>query len=195
MEVRLRPDDYFTAALELLAEGGVGALTTTNVCRRLGVTTGSLYHHFANGPAFYAAVIDYWENTVNPALQRLAEEATDPLARLEVLFNLAVHGDHGADTAIRAWANSDPMVAAAQQRIDRARDRLLTSALHDAGIDADRAATLSHIGFAILIGSQQTGQRIDRGLLTESLEEYRRWVYSLLPEYIIHPPPATGEPR
>lgn len=177
---RLRPVDYFAAAFELLAEGGVGALTTTNVCTRLGVTTGSLYHHFDSGPAFYEAVVDHWENEVSPALWRLADEAGDPVDRLEALHGMALTGDHDAEKAIRAWASSDPMVAAAQRRVDEARERHLTDAYVAVGMPPDRARTLARIGFTILIGSQQLGTRIDRDRLADALDEYRQWVASVL---------------
>lgn len=178
---RLTPADYFAAAFDLLAEGGVSALTTTNICQRLGVTTGSLYHHFNSGAAFYRAFIDHWENAVSPALRERADTASDPAERIEVLFRIALTGNHDAEKAIRAWANSDPMVAAAQQRVDHARQRHLTAAYVAAGMEKSRAATLAHIGFTILVGSQQMGERVDRQRLAKALEEYRLWVNSQLP--------------
>ena len=178
--MRLRPVDYFAAAFDLLAEGGVGALTTTNVCARLGVTTGSLYHHFESGPAFYEAFVDHWENAVSPALRRRADEAGDPVDRLEALHRMALAGNHDAERAIRAWASSDPMVAAAQRRVDEARERHLTDAYVAVGMPPDRALTLARIGFTILIGSQQLGAPIDRARLAEALDEYRQWITSVL---------------
>jgi len=177
---RLSPGDYFAAAFELLAEGGVGALTTTNVCSRLGVTTGSLYHHFESGPAFYEAFIDHWENAVSPALWRRADEAGDAVDRLEALHQVALTGDHDAEKAIRAWASSDPMVAAAQRRVDEARERHLTEAYVAVGMPRDRALTLARIGFTILIGSQQLGPHIDRARLADALAEYRQWVATVV---------------
>src|SRR4051812_17672928 len=108
---RLNRVDYFVAAFDLLAEGGDGALTTTDVCTRLGVTTGSLYHHFGSGPAFYAAFIDHWENVLSPGIWLVAEEAGDAIDRLEALHQIAVDGAHDVEKAIRAWAGRDPMVA------------------------------------------------------------------------------------
>lgn len=99
--------DYLTAAFDLLAESGEGSLTTTNVCARLGVTTGSLYHHFGSGQAFYAAVIDHWENEASPDIWRHADEAGDPVDRLQALHHIAVTGNHSAEKAIRAWAGRD----------------------------------------------------------------------------------------
>ena len=177
---RLNPVDYFTAAFELLAESGVSALTTTNVCTRLGVTTGSLYHHFESGPAFYEAVIDHWENEVSPELRRRADEAGDPVDRLEALHQMALTGDHDTEKAIRAWASSDPMVAAAQHRVDKAREQHLTDAYIAVGMPPARALTLARIGFTILIGSQQLGPHIDRTRLADALDEYRQWIASVL---------------
>ena len=102
-------------------KAGRGALTTTNVCERLGVTTGSLYHHFESGPAFYAAVIDHWENVLSLEVRNQADQAGDAVDRLQALHDIALFGNHDAEKAIRAWASSDPMVAAAQQRVDEAR--------------------------------------------------------------------------
>ncbi len=85
MTEKVSRDDYFTAAFELLAIGGKSALTTTAVCRRIGVTTGSLYHHFGSGAAFYRAVIDYWENDVTVAQRRRVDAVADPRERLATL--------------------------------------------------------------------------------------------------------------
>jgi AcrR family transcriptional regulator len=127
-------EDYFHAAFDLLAEGGKAALTTTSVCQRLGVTTGSLYHHFGSGPGFYAAFIEYWETEISPALRTRADRAGSPRQRLDALSRIARHGNHEAEKAIRAWAITDQIVAAAQNRVDDTRHQHLTKALIDAGI-------------------------------------------------------------
>ena len=178
---RLGREDYFRAAFELLAEGGKPALTTTSVCRRLGVTTGSLYHHFASAPGFYVALIEYWENEISPALRERVDAVADPRARLELLMRIARDADHDAEKAIRAWSTADPTVAAAQRRVDEARHAHLTRALTDAGIERERAATLARIGFTILIGSQQLETPVDRGKLTAALTEYANWINAALP--------------
>ena len=58
--MRQSKDDYYRTALELLADGGVGALTMANLCSRLGVTTGSFYAHFAGIREFHAAFLEQW---------------------------------------------------------------------------------------------------------------------------------------
>lgn len=173
---RLTRADYLVTAIDVLANEGVGALTTTNLCARLNVTRGSLYHHFASGPALHAAVIDFWERELIPGLLAQAEAVTDPSARIDVLKSLALWGDHDAEKAIRAWGATNAMVAAAVRRVDVHREARLASMLAEAGVDTARAGDLARIGFTILVGSQQLDDRIDRQRLGALLDEYERWV-------------------
>ncbi|CPW49065.1 Putative transcriptional regulator%2C TetR family [Mycobacteroides abscessus] len=139
MTEKVSRDDYFTAAFELLAAGGKSALTTTAVCRRIGVTTGSLYHHFGSGAAFYRAVIDYWENDVTVAQRRRVDAVADPRERLATLEQAAREADHEVEKAIRSWAMADRYVAAAQQRVDQVRHEHLTKHYIEAGFTPARA--------------------------------------------------------
>jgi AcrR family transcriptional regulator len=168
-------EDYFAAAMAILAEDGVAGLTTTRLCERLEVTRGSLYHHFESGPAFHDALIEHWEHELVPALVA-AIDAVEPRARIDLLQQLALHADHEAEKAIRAWAHTKPSVAAALARVDAAREGVLAHALVDVGIDPALAGTLSRIGFSLLIGAQQLDDVIDRERLAAVLAEYRDWI-------------------
>lgn len=172
---RQGPADFFAAALAILAEDGVSGLTTTRLCERLGVTRGSLYHHFANGPAFQTAFIEHWEHELIP---RVLEEidATEPSERIDLLQHLALNVDHAAERAIRAWAHTNPEVAAALRRVDRANEAALARALADVGIEPDRAAILARIGYAQLIAAQQLDDDIDHERIQAVLTEYRAWI-------------------
>lgn len=172
---RLTPTDYFTAAMRILAEDGVAGLTTTRLCERLNVTRGSLYHHFESGPAFHDALIEHWEHELVPALLA-AIDAVEPRARIDLLQHLALHADHDAEKAIRAWAHTKPTVAAALARVDAAREQALARAFVDVGVEPALAATLSRIGFSLLIGAQQLDDEIDRDRLQAVLAEYRAWI-------------------
>jgi AcrR family transcriptional regulator len=172
---RLTREDYFAAAMAILAEDGVAGLTTTRLCDRLEVTRGSLYHHFESGPAFHDALIDHWEHEVVPALLA-AIDAVEPRARIDLLQHLALHADHDAEKAIRAWAHTKPSVAAALSRVDRAREDSLAHAFVDIGIDEALGRTLARIGCSLLIGAQQLDGDIDRARLEAVLAEYRTWI-------------------
>ena len=172
---RLSRDDYFGAAMAILAEEGVAGLTTTRLCERLDVTRGSLYHHFESGPAFHGALIDHWEHEVVPGLLA-AIDAVEPQARIDLLQHLALRADHDAEKAIRAWAHTNDEVAAALARVDAAREAALAKAFVDVGIEPDVAATLSRIGFSLLVGAQQLDDPIDLDRLQDVLAEYRTWI-------------------
>jgi AcrR family transcriptional regulator len=176
MAERVSRADYFRAAFELLAEGGKQVLTTVAVSNRLGVTTGSLYHHFGSGVAFYQAVIDYWENEHAPAQRQYADAVADPRERIGAFLVLARTADHDLEKAIRAWAATDEAVAAALHRVDRARHTHLTKSYVQAGIERAQADTLARIGFSILIAAQQFGTRVDHKRLNAALDEYGKWV-------------------
>lgn len=167
--------DYFAAAMAILAEDGVAGLTTTRLCQRLEVTRGSLYHHFESGPAFHEALIEHWEHQLVPALLA-AIDAVEPRARIDLLQHLALRADHDAEKAIRAWAHTNPAVAAALARVDATREDALARAFVDVGIEPALARTLSRIGFSLLIGAQQLDDDIDRERLEAVLAEYRAWI-------------------
>ena len=78
--MRQSKDDYYRIALELLAEGGVDALTMANLCARLGVTTGSFYAHFGGIRQFHTAFLEQWADGRVYALKEQVEKTTEPLA-------------------------------------------------------------------------------------------------------------------
>jgi AcrR family transcriptional regulator len=55
---RNRLERILTAAAELLAEGGVDALTTRSVAEHTGIPVGSIYRYFENRDAIIAAYLD-----------------------------------------------------------------------------------------------------------------------------------------
>lgn len=172
---RLGADDYLNEAIAVLGEHGVGGLTTTRLCERLGVTRGSLYHHFASGPALHDAVIEHWETVLVP-LGVAAIEAVEPSARIELLHQLALHVDPRSESAIRAWANTNPTVAAAVRRVDVAREAMLARSLAAVGIDESTAETLARIGCSLLVGAIQLDDALDHDRLEAVLAEFRVWV-------------------
>src|SRR5688500_16480450 len=116
--MRQSKDDYYRTALALLAEGGVGALTMANLCARLGVTTGSFYAHFGGIRDFHAAFLEQWADGRVYALREQVESTTDPLERIALLRRIAVSINHEAESAIRGWARTNPMVADYQRQVD-----------------------------------------------------------------------------
>jgi AcrR family transcriptional regulator len=176
--MRQSKDDYYRTALELLADGGVGALTIANLCARLGVTTGSFYAHFAGIREFHAAFLEQWEAGRVYQLKEQVACTADPVERIGLLRHLAVAVNHEAESAIRGWARADPLVAEFQRRVDRTREAALVQAFCDIGIDKKEARVLARIGLTILVGTQQLEETVDRKRLDGLLFEYQEWLES-----------------
>src|SRR2546423_6466907 len=107
IRMRQRKDDYYRAALELLADGGVDALTMANLCARLGVTTGSFYAHFPSMREFHATFLEQWADGRVYQLKEQVDAAPDPLDRIDLLRHVAVAVNHEAESAIRGWARTN----------------------------------------------------------------------------------------
>ena len=174
--MRQSKNDYYRTALELLAEGGVDALTMVTLCARLGVTTGSFYAHFGGIREFHTAFLEQWADGRVYALKEQVDKSSDPLERIDVLRRIAVSVNHEAESAIRGWARTNPIVADYQRRVDAARETVLTQAFVDIGIDKQEARVLARIGLTILVGTQQIEDKVDRKRLDTLLFEYQRWL-------------------
>lgn len=70
------------AALSVLAEDGVGGFTTRAIARRVGVTDGTLFRHFADKHEIVLAAMDLLEEGLLVDL----EHRGGPVERLEAMF-------------------------------------------------------------------------------------------------------------
>jgi AcrR family transcriptional regulator len=171
----LTREHYLAVGLDLLAEGGVNAVTIAALCDGLGVTKGSFYHHFASGPDFHLALLAGWEQTTYEKIEQ-ARAVGDSHKRLSVLKELGVAAHHEAESAIRAWARSYEPAAAVVRRVDAAREENLVESFRAIGIPLTRARHLARIGLATLIGTQSLERPVDRKRLLAVFDEYQEWL-------------------
>ena len=129
---------YFETGLQVLSDLGYGGLKLAEVCRRLGVTTGSFYHYFENWSAYTHALIEHWlaESTQERVNQLRADP--DPRRRIDAIIDVGLNLPHGAEAAIRVWSAIDPQVRAVQEDVDRQRFEVLWDSAME--IAARRAA-------------------------------------------------------
>lgn len=84
-EVRRR--QIVEAALRLLADEGLGAVTTRRIAARLGLTEGALFRHFESKQAILMAGLDHLEALMFPEAPGDTVQADgDPLVALEAFF-------------------------------------------------------------------------------------------------------------
>ena len=169
---RLSPQAFFNAAFKVLGDAGHEALTVDSLCARLKVTKGSFYHHFANTTEFIAGLLQCWENTFDQLLQMTD---TLDLARLfEAAWLAAVNRPWEAEAALRSWANSNPMVAAAVRRVDQKYEAVVGEALLPLIGDPERCRVLAFTAMCLIAGMQQRPQPFDRELMLAAQLEFLR---------------------
>src|SRR3954463_9386070 len=84
---RLTPQDWATAALDAIAEGGLSAVAVEPLAARLGTTKGSFYWHFANREALLEAALTRWEErTTTEVITEIDQATDDPADRLRLLI-------------------------------------------------------------------------------------------------------------
>jgi AcrR family transcriptional regulator len=174
----VRRQAYFAAALDVLAEHGFTELNVGRLCRDLGVTSGSFYHHFGGWPGFVEQLLDHWENRQVLILRERNFGSGGPSADFAALMDLTLGLPHEAEAAIRAWAANDETVRAAQKRVDSARLRTVGRAVTGIVGDRDLARTLTSLGMAMLVGHQQLASAGEHSELATLLAEYTRLVHA-----------------
>jgi AcrR family transcriptional regulator len=176
MRLVVTKDDYFAAALDVLATEGHAALKIGALCTAIGVTTGSFYNYFGSWDGFVAELLAHWEQEKTQRIFEVAAGEPDPRARVRKIKNLALLLPHEAETAIRAWSHVNPVVAEVQRRVDR--DRLAAVRCVVSGVvpDPRRAESLAVAGLSLLVGLQQWRSPVDAHELEQILDAFERLV-------------------
>lgn len=183
---------WLDAGLEALAEEGASGLRIDRLTRRLGVTKGSFFHHFAGAAAYQTALLTHLEATASAQVEaREGELATaDPrelLGRLTAAVGSSADGLWRADleVAVRAWSFTDREVRATQDRIDRRRLAMLEAIWQQLEPDPERARVSARLPYLILVGASMSA--ID----PEELQQVYALILPLVPTATAAPAPAA----
>jgi len=162
MRLLVTRDDYFEAAMRLLATEGAGNLKIGVLCKSLKVTSGSFYGYFGSFEGFVTEFLVYWEESQTDRIVRLSNAPADPVERIRLMKELAGQVPHDAEAAIRSWAHTAPQVAEAQKRVDERRLEALEAVLRPAVGSRREARTLAMMGITLLVGLQQWRSPVTR---------------------------------
>ncbi len=146
---------YFETGIEVLADLGYSGFKLAEVCRRLGVTSGSFYHYFAKWSVYTTELLAYWSRGRADHRAAVREAYPDPRERLEVMMDAALDFRHGAEAAIRVWSALDPHVKAIQFDIDQGRFEALYDAAVEIFDDPEQARMFAGWALYTLIGYEQ----------------------------------------
>jgi AcrR family transcriptional regulator len=150
--------DWVAAGFAELARGaGVDNLRVEVLAERLGVTKGGFYRRFKDRRALLDAILETWRDGRIAAIQRQAEEGGgSPVERLRFLARIYTEraNEQGIaiELAIRQWARSDPIAAAAVATVDATRLKISSSLFRSAGIPAQDADARAVLFYAFLFG-------------------------------------------
>ena len=148
---------WIAAAFDALAEGGIGLVRVELLARRLKLTKGSFYWHFADRPALLVALAAEWRDGRTAAIREQAGPAELPAAaRLEHLLDLYL-GDGNPkglriELAMRDWARHDPNAAKAVASVDAARLEAVGGLFETLGLPASEARARAHLFYAFIFG-------------------------------------------
>src|SRR5258705_10785049 len=103
-------ESYFEAGLDVLSDLGYGGLKLAEVCKRLGVTTGSFYHYFTSWRAYTAELVAHWVDARTMQVVEAGRAEPDPGRALDTPIQGAFTLPHGAEAAIRVGSSAGPEV-------------------------------------------------------------------------------------
>jgi AcrR family transcriptional regulator len=179
-KARLSRDDWERAALNAIADGGIGAVAVEPLAAALGVTKGSFYAHFPGRDALIEATLRRWERSHGESLGELAEIA-DPAERLERVMLAAISfSQSGAPSVHRRLLGElgNERVRAAVARVDSARVARLTATYRELGFAPQQAARRARLAYAMYVGLLQMAdgapnERLDSREIAALVRELR----------------------
>jgi AcrR family transcriptional regulator len=144
---------WLEGAWALLAEAGDEALRVEVLARRLSITKGSFYWHFADREALLQGVLDAWEKRESEGLMAQLHgggEKAKPKGQLRALLAWLAPR-LGGEAGLRLWARRDKACAKVVATIDAQRLSVLEKAFAASGAGAKEAAARARLAYALLL--------------------------------------------
>jgi AcrR family transcriptional regulator len=167
-EPTLTASDWAEAALQLIAEKGLRALTVSTLATRLGVTKGSFYWHFHGRSELLAAALARWEQRATTDAIRGLNAVTDYRRRLELMLVAASQPPRSRSLyAALAEAAEDPVVCRVLDRVASVRIAYLETCYSNLGFSPALARSYAVLAYAAYRGLLQLAHEAPAALPTE----------------------------
>jgi AcrR family transcriptional regulator len=184
-EPTLTASDWADAALHLIAEQGLRALTVSALAARLGVTKGSFYWHFHGRAELLAAALARWEQRATTDAMRGLEAVTDPRRRLELMLDAASQPPRSRSLyAALAEAAEDPIVRRVLDRVASARIGYLEGCYRTLGFTPASSKSYAVLAYAAYRGLLQLAHEAPASLPTDWASYADLMRHSLIPPAI-----------
>ena len=182
-KIRLSAAAWEHAALDLLAESGVGAVAVEPLARRLGVTKGSFYWHFATREALLKAALERWEQSDHRELLTLIAAVSDPRERIrELIRQVSYRRPSHAVFAALLRALDQPLIGPVIERVSQRRIEFVTNAFRQARFDDATAANRARLAYSAYVGFIQLAPIEQPRMHHDEFEAYiRDFIEILIP--------------
>src|SRR6476661_4304970 len=107
--------DYFAAARHLMADGDPRQVTIDALCKRLGTTSGSFYHHFGSLDGFVDALADDWSRRAVAAMGAAIADVHNLTGTRRLVNESLLLQQHQVEAAFRAWGRTNESMRQAVQ--------------------------------------------------------------------------------
>lgn len=152
----LSATDWADAALEAMAQGGIESVAVEPLARRLGVTKGSFYWHFANREALLQAALARWEQQETDEILTRVGPEPDPYERIVKIFKAANSSYRSGRLYLAIAAAEDhPAVANVVRRVSERRIGYLHDCYRALGFDDGSARQWALFAYATFMGNLQ----------------------------------------
>ena len=156
MAARLTRAHWIEEGLEVLRREGPAGLAAERMAKRLSVSRGSFYWHFANALEFEAAVLVEWEERWTTRIIASANQGGTPWQKLQRLIDLTGGLDATMYSSAKKMAQGHPELSDLLRRVDERRIAFVTAILEEAGIDKPTARLRAQIIYAWGMGQMLT---------------------------------------
>lgn len=180
--VTLSAADWEQGALKMIAELGLSAVAVEPLARRMGITKGSFYWHFANRDTLLEQALQRWEEHDMRNLATSLDTISDPRMRLESFFRRASRErlTHEVYSALCAAADH-PHVEPVLERVAARRMEHIAKAFSELGFSDRAAEHRARLTYSAYLGFLQLQrQRQAPNLSSEDFEAYVEHVIETL---------------
>lgn len=150
---RLSATAWEDAALEAIAGLGLAGVAIEPLAKKLGVTKGSFYWHFADREALVHAALKRWERRSTEDVIAWLEAIEDPRDRLRQLFRQASQKGPWTRLSLAISAAADhPAVRPLLQRVSKRRIDFVARCYRELGFSGQRARHRARLAYAAYLG-------------------------------------------
>ena len=174
MTTRLTAQDWIDFALVALAREGSDALKADVLARKMHVSRGSFYWHFADLAQFHSEVIGYWRQVATEAIIADIERNESRERRIDALLRHAFGDGAVLELRIRTWADSNAEAARALADVDRRRREYIKDLLMEMGIAEPLAATRAQVLYWAYLGAAWSRSKLTGEQLEQMVAELKR---------------------